>query len=87
MIQLKQGNPALAIGSYANAVNNNANVYSFLRTYKNSKVLVVVNLSNEIQNAFFDQDYSKAVSIYGNAKFEKKNLQLAPYQISIFVTK
>ena len=84
MIQLKQSNPALAIGSYSNVLNNNNNVYSFLRTYKNSKVLVVVNLTNEAQNSMFEQDYSKAVSIYGNTKFENKNLQLAPYQTLVF---
>ena len=87
MIQLKQSNPALAIGNYANAINNNSKVFSFTRSYNNSKVLVVVNLSNEAQAANFDQDFSKSAFIYGNATFNNKSLQLKPYQVSVFEIK
>ena len=87
MIQLKQSNPALAMGNYSNVVNNNNKVYSFIRTYKNHKALVVVNLSNEIQSANFEQDFSKAIVMYGNAKFKNKSIQLPPYQISVLAIK
>ena len=67
------------------AINNNSKVFSFTRNYKNSKVLVVVNLSNEAQAANFDQDFSKSASIYGNATFNNKILQLNPYQSSHYL--
>ena len=84
IIQLKQSNPALAMGNYANAMNNNNKVYSFYRTHNNSKALVVVNLSSELQTATFENDYSKCVTLYGKSKFQQKNLQLNPYQVVVF---
>lgn len=87
MIQLKQSNPALAKGSYANAINNNDNVFSFYRSYKKEKVLVVVNLSNETQTATFEQDVKKAISLFGKSTFTNKSLQLNPYQVTVFELK
>jgi glycosidase len=87
IIQLKQSNPALAQGNYANAINNNNKVYSFYRTYNNTKVMVVVNLSNEKQTATFENDYSKSITLYGKNKFQDKSLQLNPYQLAVFEVK
>jgi glycosidase len=87
MIHLKQSNAALADGNYVNAINNNNKVFSFYRTYKNTKVLVAVNLSNEPQTATFENDYSKSNSIYGKASFKKNEIELSPYQLAVFELK
>jgi glycosidase len=87
MIELKQSNVALADGNYVNAINNNNKVFSFYRTYKNAKVLVAVNLSNEPQTATFENDYSKSNSLYGKASFKKNEIELSPYQLSVFELK
>jgi len=83
MIQLKQSNPALAIGHYENLSNDNSKVYSFLRTYKNHKVIVAVNLSNQLQTAYFEKSYNKTKPLYGTTTFNQKSLQLNPYQLSV----
>ena len=87
MIQLKQSNPALALGAYSNASNNNGKVYSFYRTYQNNKVLVVVNLSNEPQAASFADNYQNSKTLYGTAKFNQKDIALSAYQIAVFEVK
>ena len=87
IIQLKQSNLALAKGSYATAINDNNKVFSFYRTYKNTKVVVVVNLSNEIQKALFEQDYKTYVPLFGKNKVQQKTMQLSPYQVAVFEVK
>jgi glycosidase len=87
MIELKQSNPALALGNYVNAINNNKKVFSFYRTHNNIKVLVAVNLSNEPQTARFENDYSKSNSLYGKASFKKNEIELSPYQLAVFELK
>jgi len=84
MIQLKQSNAALAQGNYVNAINNNNKIFSFYRTYKNIKVLIAVNLSNEIQTASFENQYSKFKSLYGKAVFNQNELKLSPYELAVF---
>jgi glycosidase len=87
MIELKQSNPALALGNYVNAINNNNKVFSFYRTHNNIKVLVAVNLSNEPQTARFENDYSKSNSLYGKASFKKNEIELSPYQLAVIELK
>jgi len=87
IIQLKQSNPALAQGNYANAKNDNSKVFSFYRTRKNTKVLVAVNLSDETQTATFEQDYNKYIPLFGKSKVQNKNIQLTPYQVAVFEVK
>ena len=88
MIGLKQSNTALAIGKYANFPNNNSQIFSFIRIYKNQKVLVVVNLSGETQKGIFKQNFDTSHLLFGKSKFNNTALQLAPYEVAVFeVTK
>ncbi len=87
MLHLKQSKPALAIGNYANVNNNNSKVFSFLRTYNQQKVLVVVNLSKEQQNAIMEKPFTKVASLYGKAKFNKNELTLNPYEVMVVEVK
>jgi glycosidase len=84
MIQLKQSNPALAQGRYANLPNNNRQIFSFIRTYENQKVLVAVNLSNEKQKGIFEQNFESATLLFGKSKFNMATLQLDPYEVAVF---
>jgi len=83
MIKLKQSNPALALGSYANVINDNSKVFSFLRTYNQHKVLVLVNLSNELQTANFEKISTKGAPLFGKAKFNQNQVALNPYEVVV----
>ena len=87
IIRLKQGTPALSMGNYENAPNNNNNVFSFYRIYKNEKVLVIVNLSNEKQKAAFRKNHDKSISLLGKSNFQKTEIVLSPYQLAVFKVK
>jgi len=83
MIQLKHSNPALSIGRYANVINDNSKVFSFVRTHQQHKVLVVVNLSNEPQTAIFEKISTKGAPLYGKAKFNQNQVALNPYEVVV----
>jgi len=87
LISLKKSNPALANGTYANAGNNNNKMFSFYRTNNHSKVLVVVNLSGEIQNAVFEESYKSYMPLLGKNLIRNKGIQLNPYEVAVFEIK
>jgi oligo-1,6-glucosidase len=87
MIQLKQSHPALAVGNYEHVNNTNNKVFSFLRTYNQQKVLVVVNLSNEQQTTLIEKPITKTMSLYGKAILNKNTLSLNPYQVLVLELK
>ena len=82
LIKLKQSNPALAIGKYELAENKNPNVFSFYRVYKNIKVLVAANLSNQNKNVTFGFGREKFSLIYGKNFLSNKSQQfrLKPFE-------
>lgn len=84
MISLRQSNPALSNGKYGNINNDNNYVYSFTRTYKNKQVLIAVNLSEKLQTAKFNINYTKATSIFGEINLKNNSLKLNPYQVAVF---
>jgi alpha-amylase len=87
LIQLKQSNPALANGNYANALNDNHEVFSFCRKYKNRKVLVAVNLSGAQQTAIFEEAYKRYIPMFGKSKVQNSSVHLNPYEIAVFDVK
>ncbi len=54
LLALRHTNPALLDGDYAALNENDPNVMSYLRRYKDKAVLVVLNMSGEAQKANFD---------------------------------
>lgn len=87
LIRLKQSNPALANGTYENAGNSNNKVFSFYRTYNYRKVLVVVNLSDTIQNAAFEEAYKNYAPLFGKNIVRNKSILLTPYEVAVFEIK
>jgi glycosidase len=87
LISLKQSNPALANGTYENAVNNNNKVFSFYRTYNYKKVLVAVNLSDEKQNTVFTDEHKSHKPLFGKNEVKKKSIVLSPYEVAVFEIK
>lgn len=83
LISLKQSNPALAKGQYANAVNDNSKVFSFYRVCNDRKILVVVNLSNELQKATLQLEYKKYINLFGESRVHKNVIQLNPYEVFV----
>ena len=87
LIKLKQSNPALANGEYANAENDNGKVFSFYRINNGRKVLVVVNLSNELQKAILHDGFKKYTSLFGENTMHKNEVELNPYEVAVFEVK
>ena len=54
LLALRHTEPALIEGDYVSVNNDDPNVYSYLRRYKNEAFLVVLNFSNGKQTATFD---------------------------------
>jgi glycosidase len=75
------------VGNYEHVNNTNNKVFSFLRTYNQQKVLVVVNLSNEQQTTLIEKPITKTMSLYGKAILNKNTLSLNPYQVLVLELK
>ncbi|MGD0932857.1 MAG: alpha-glucosidase [Candidatus Korobacteraceae bacterium] len=54
LLELRRTTPALLEGAYVVLNESDPNVMSYLRTYKDKAVLVVINMSGEAQKARFD---------------------------------
>jgi glycosidase len=87
LIGLKQSHPALANGAFQNAINDNDHVFSFYRFNKTRKVLVVVNLSDEVQTARVKDVYRNDIILFGNSKLHHNTIQLKPYDVVVFEIK
>ncbi len=92
LIRLKKLHPALALGEYRTIPNTKDNVFSFMRTHEQEKVLVVINLSGDTEEVMIDpyEDYSiarlKLISGTPNVKLPEdgKNLTLTPYTVQVW---
>ncbi len=87
LIHLKQSNPALSSGEYAYAENDNGKVFSFYRINNGRKVLVAVNLSNELQKAILHDGYKKYTSLFGENTTHKNEVELKPFEVAVFEVK
>ncbi|MEI7587511.1 alpha-amylase family glycosyl hydrolase [Runella sp.] len=83
LIRLKQSKPALAKGQYENAENNNPEVFSFYRIYKNERVLVVVNLSNALQQVTLRQARKRYRQLFGSSQIMDESVALKPYEVIV----
>jgi alpha-amylase len=87
LIQVRQNHAALSNGAYLNLENDNKNVFSFLRIYKNNKVLVVVNLSDTPQSPLFQQTFKNYAGLLGDNKTYQKGIALKPYEVAVWSVK
>ena len=87
LIYLRQSNPALANGSYKIAINDNDYIFSFFRKNNDSKVLVAVNLSGELQTARFNYVNNNCTVLFGKIQSYNKTIQLNPYEVLVFEIK
>lgn len=83
-IAVKQSNAALSLGNYQNVENDNQQVFSFNRIYNNQKVLVVANLSSEIQKVVLTKEKASNKKLFGKSNFRDGTFELQPFDISIF---
>jgi alpha-amylase len=84
IIKLRKNNPALASGSYKNAVNNNDHVFSFIREDGQDKVLVAVNLSNSHQKVSLTMPAASYSVLYSRTVITQNNFELTPYEIAVW---
>jgi glycosidase len=59
MISLRKSNRAITKGSYKTLINNNDQVFSFIRQFGDKAVIVVVNISDKEQAASVDAPYAE----------------------------
>ncbi|MBO0931624.1 alpha-amylase family glycosyl hydrolase [Fibrella aquatilis] len=83
LIALKQSNPALATGRYENADNTNASIYGFYRTTGASRVLVLVNLSDQPQQTTLTGRSRPYKTLLGPA-IGLQRARLAPYEVGVW---
>jgi alpha-glucosidase len=91
VLKLRHTDPALVEGDYAAVNEDDPNVYSYLRRYKDEAVLVVLNFSNAEREARFDFgkegfDAAKAETLLANkasAEDGAKKISLEPFGVYI----
>lgn len=91
LIRLKKLQPAVALGTYKEIPNENNMVVSFIRTYKDEKVFVMINLANTKQFARIEVDgmrLDKLKLLIGtaNSAFPKggNGIELSPYGVQVW---
>jgi alpha-glucosidase len=88
VLQLRHTNPALLDGSYVPINENDQNVLSYLRTYKDQAVVVALNMSGAEQNVnigMSQHGFSSANSLVTTGKTSVKGdvVTLEPYGVFI----
>jgi glycosidase len=63
MIRLRKSNIAITRGAYKTLINNNDQMFSFIRQHQDKAVIVVVNLSDKDQAATVDAPYAQGKKI------------------------
>lgn len=81
LLKLRASNDALANGSFSNYVIDNENIFSFIREKKSKRVLVVANLSDQVQN--FSLSKIKGKAIFGG-QLNKVVKEFKPYQVVVW---
>ncbi len=86
VLWLRHTEPALLEGDYVSVNDNDPNVYSYLRRYKNQAFLVVLNFSDAKQIAKFDlapqgfaAGQAKPALASGASAADGKTLTLEPF--------
>jgi alpha-glucosidase len=92
LLALRHTNPALLEGDYVAVNQDDPNVYSYLRRYKDQAVLVVLNLSENPQKVSFDlakqgfktgEAKTLLSTINGGAMQKLSGISLPPYTVYI----
>ena len=89
ILKYKKSIPALRVGTYRQIFINDPDIYSYIRTYENEKVLIFGNFSQkeilvDIRFHFLDlYDFSYLIGNYGRRRIVK-NLLLRPYEFVAF---
>lgn len=83
IIKLRQDHPAITHGAYSPALNDNANVFSFYRTYEDRRVLVIANLSGESQKAKLESAPKVQANLFGNMDLNKDEIELKGYEFVV----
>ena len=92
LMALRHTNPALLEGDYVAVNQDDPNVYSYLRRYKDQAVLVVLNMSENPQNVSFDlakqgfktgEAKTLLSTINGGATQNLSGISLPPYTVYI----
>ncbi len=89
LIEIRKNNLALIYGRYETILENNEDIFSYKREYKNKKNLIIINFfSDKINFNLSDEinlnEYSLLISNYGNNSYSNNLIKLRPYESLIF---
>lgn len=90
LIKIKNNNKAISQGTYREIFNRDPDIFAFVRTYENQKVIVFANFTQkeilaDIRFHFIDINYfTYLIGNYGRRRIVK-NLLLRPYEFVTFV--
>ena len=90
MIRLRKNNPVLVYGSYELLSPDHPQIYAYVRTLGESKMLVVLNFSTEeieYQLPVGIKTGSVEISNYDVTDVNEERVVLKPYQTVIFTLK
>ena len=83
MTQLRHDHPVLVYGSYTLLLEDDPQVYAYLREYEDERMLVVLNFSAKPASVVLDQltaDLVPAINNYPELELGDGSMQLAAYQ-------
>lgn len=90
LIKIKNSNKTISQGAYREIFNRDPDIFAFVRTYKDQKVIVFANFTQkeilaDIRFHFIDiNDFTYLIGNYGRRRIVK-NLLLRPYEFIVFV--
>lgn len=90
LIKIKNSNKAISQGTYREIFNRDPDIFAFVRTYEDQKVIVFANFTQkeilaDIRFHFIDiNDFTYLIGNYGRRRIVK-NLLLRPYEFVTFV--
>jgi oligo-1,6-glucosidase len=86
-IQFRKDHKVLVYGDYELLLPNDENIYAFIRSNEEEKLLIVLNFSNEEKNISLPEDINVGESMlnnYDEVQMNGSELGLMPYQAVIF---
>lgn len=90
LIKIKTSNEVISKGTYREIFNKDPDIYAFVRTYKDNKIIVFANFTQkeilaDIRFHFIDiNDFNYLIGNYGRRRIVK-NLLLRPYEFIAFI--
>ena len=86
LVQLRKEMPILVYGDYQLLMPEDQDIFTYVRTFENEKLLVVANFHEREREYDVPEEFREATKIIGNYEEEKAGM-LQPYEARIYYKK